>query len=144
MGSYDLVIFDFYDTVVHMEHEAWLPRNGIPELLESLGDAGKSMAICSDAGEEKIRQRLGDMLCYFREIYGSSTCFTEEGVLYKNLGLVCEEYGIQEERAVFIGDNHGGADERSAKRYGMDYIRVPNGNEEHNYDFLALAVKLLS
>ena len=38
-----------------------------------------------DAGEEKIRQRLGNLLCYFRGIYGSSTCFIEEGTLYKNL-----------------------------------------------------------
>ena len=144
MSSYQLVIFDFYDTVVHMEDEIWLPRNGIPELLRSLGEAGKSMAICSDAGEENIRQRLGDLLCYFRGIYGSSTCFIEEGALYKNLERVCEDSDIPKEKAVFIGDNHRGTDERSAQRYGIEYIRVPHGDEEHGYDFLALAARLLS
>lgn len=138
MGSYDLIILDFYDTVMHMEHEVWIPRKGIPKLLKELSEAGKTLVICSDEGEGNLRQMLGGLLDHFAEVYGRSNLVYEEGTPYKNLERICEECGVPKGRAIFIGDNHMGTDKRSAERYGIKYIRVPDGREEHDYDFAQL------
>lgn len=143
MVSYDLVILDFYDTIVQLEGEAWLPRRGIGELLLALQRSGKRLAVCSDAGEDRIQERLGSLVEYFAHIYGHSTLVHEDETYYKDLGRICEEQGVPKERAIFLGDNYVGTDERSAKRYGIEYIRVPNAREDRDYDFLQLAGMLL-
>lgn len=142
LGDYDLIIFDFYDTIVHMEDEEWVPRNGIPELLEALRDDGNILVVCSDAGEDKIRERLGNLVDYFTHIYGHSNLVYEGEVFYKNLGRICEDFGITRMESVFIGDNHKGTDERSAKKYDIEYIRVPNAREDKVHDFSQLLEQL--
>lgn len=143
LGDYDLVILDFYDTIVQMEGEEWVPRNGIPELLEALKDAGKILAVCSDAGEEHIVERLGNLVSYFVGIYGHSNLVQEDETHYKNLGCICQDTGVQKERTVFVGDNHKGLDQRSGEHYSIEYVKVPNAREDKEYDFSQLVEMLL-
>ena len=147
MGDYDLVIFDFYDTIVHREEDGardmWMPRNGIPELLEALRGTGNTLVVCSDADEDTIEERLGDLGSYFEDIYGHSNLVYVGEVFYKNLGRICEDFGITRKESIFIGDNHSGTDERSAERYGIEYIKVPNARENKEYDFSQLLEQLL-
>lgn len=143
MAGYDLVILDFYDTIVQLEDEEWVPRKGIGGLLLALQKSGRRLAVCSDAGEDKIWERLGGLAGYFAGIYGHSSLVHDGEAVYKDLGRICEEQGVAKERAVFLGDNYLGTDERSAWRYGIRYVRVPNAREDRDYDFSQLAGMLL-
>ena len=129
--GYDLVIFDFYDTIVQLK-EYWTLREGIEELLDALSD--RTLAVCSDAGEERIAEILGSDAERFFGIYGHSN-LVDFGS-YKDLERICLDVGVPAKRTVFIGDNRFGLDRRSAERYGIDFIQVPNGREE--YDFSQL------
>ena len=120
MADYDLIILDFYDTIVHMEDEVWVPRNGIEELLEALSAESKTLAVCSDAGEEKIAERLGELNIYFAAIYGySNLVFDGSGIFYKNLERICQDFNVPNKNTIFLGDNHKDTDRRSAERYGI-------------------------
>ena len=132
--GYDLVIFDFYDTIVQLKDYwvHWVLREGIEELLDALSD--RILAVCSDAGEEKIAGILGSDAKRFFGIYGHSN-LVDFGS-YKDLERICLDAGVPTEKTVFIGDNRFGLDRRSAERYGIDFIQVPNGGEK--YDFSQL------
>ena len=119
-----------------------MPRNGIKQLLEALRHSGKTLTVCSDAGEDKIVERLGDLVGYFAGIYGHDNLVYKDGTQYKNLGRICREAGIRKERAVFVGDNHKGLDQRSAEKYGIKYIMVPDALKDKEYDFSQLIERL--
>lgn len=140
-AGYDLVIFDFYDTLVQMDEEEWIPRKGIERLLWGLQKSGKTLAVCSDAGEDLIAERLGEYKDCFVGIYGHSDLVCEDEVQYKNLALICQETGIPEERTIFVGDNNEGLDQRSAEKYGINFIEVPRTMLTTEFDFVLDFIK---
>ncbi|MEA3378703.1 MAG: HAD family hydrolase [Nanoarchaeota archaeon] len=141
-----LVIFDFYDTIIYcLYNNKNFLRAGIMELVNKLYCGGKSLAISSDADISSIMRDFGyaasfEFLDKFRKIYGIETIkFDRAGDSfrkYKDLEFICNEQNIPISKAVFIGDNHQGIDEYSANRIGMDYIIVPKENK--GFSFVSL------
>ena len=58
-------------------------------------------------------------------ISGKGGLIIENGRKIKDLGRICRELQVRPERAVMIGDNERGCDQRSAERYGILFIEVP-------------------
>lgn len=155
----ELIIFDFYDTVVqHVYGSQFSLRKGIPELTDYLLDNGKKMVISSDGNEYGINRDFGYAInemfqSRFTQIYGSMyvnkdnpnnyrlhlTRDVNSRAVLKNLNLICKEQNVPKNLALFIGDNFTpynnpiGTDVASAEYYGVDYIVVPRNSADFSF-----------
>jgi hypothetical protein len=66
----------------------------------------------------------------FDGVYDERHCFYNGNKTIKNLGRILYDSGISPKNAIFIGDNHLGRDESSAKEFEVDFLRVPQFREK--------------
>ena len=139
----ELVIFDFYDTIIRtLYYNQNKLRNGIEELVEYLNNKEIPMVISSDGNEGDIELDFGyainqEFQNNFRKIYGTKHLLYDhqEKRLFKNLIQICNEQDVSPARSVFIGDDFNGMDSFSAERCNIDYIIVP---KYQNFSFMEL------
>ena len=119
-----LIIFDVYGTLIPADSENKVVRAGLRELLDFY--KARLKVTCSDAPLEDFLPELKTTGIYehFYNHYGEGNLIYNPGRL-KNLGRICEDTSIPVSQAVFIGDNHSGMDERSAKHFKIQFIKVP-------------------
>ncbi len=123
----ELVIFDCYDTLLHFDLAfGWVPREGLAEVLDHL--RGRRLAVASDGAEDEIRVLLGRFARRFFGVYGRSKLLWRGLRYLKDLGRICRDAAVPPERAVMVGDNRGGVDAASAKRFAVRFIQVPPGD----------------
>ncbi|MFW5852482.1 MAG: HAD family hydrolase [Nanoarchaeota archaeon] len=142
----ELVIFDFYDTIIRtVYYNQNKLRNGIEELVEHLKQEQIPMVISSDGDEYGIERDFGyaiheEFQKNFKKIYGRKHLLYdhEEKRLFKNLIQICVEQDVNPSKTVFIGDDFNGNDSFSAQHCNIDYIIVPKHLENPNFSFTNL------
>ncbi len=152
----ELVIFDFYDTIMHtLYYNHHTVRRGVAELVSYLDSENVPLVISSDGDEYEIDRDFGytgtrqDQEIYpsivefqeiFRKIYGRKHLLfsQEEKRLYKNLVGICNDMRVDPSEAVFIGDDHSGMSSFSAEKCGVDYIIIPKHADDPQYSFAEL------
>jgi len=125
------------------DHEKWFSEyytknheselvlyKGIKELLISLKEQGKSLAVATNAYRGSTIESLTHLEVY--DLFDGIACYDDvlqgkphPDMLYK----ILDELNFTEKEAVFIGD--GPRDEMAAKEAKMDYIMVEWGFTEH-------------
>ena len=121
--------FSEYYTKNH-ENELVL-YDGIKELLESLKDAGSSLAVATNAYRGSTIESLTHLKVH--DHFDAIACYDDVSqgkphpdMLYKLLA----ELEVDKKDTLFIGD--GPRDEMASKRAGIDYIMVDWGFTEHS------------
>jgi len=125
------------------DHERWFSEyytknheselvlyNGIQELLITLKDKGKKLAVATNAYRGSAIESLTHLQVY--DLFDSIACYDDvpqgkphPDMLYKLLDIL----DVREDEAIFIGD--GPRDEMAAKEADMDYIMVDWGFTDH-------------
>jgi len=125
------------------DHEKWFSEyytknheselvlyKGIKELLISLKEKGKKLAVATNAYRGSTIESLNHLKVY--DLFDGIACYDDvpqgkphPDMLYKLL----DELNITENEAIFIGD--GPRDEMAAKEANMDYIMVDWGFTDH-------------
>ena len=142
----ELVIFDFYDTIIRtLYHNQNKLRNGIEELVERLKQEEIHMVISSDGEEYEIEHDFGyaineEFQKNFTKIYGRKHLLYdhEERRLFKNLIQICNEQNTNPAKAIFIGDDFNGNDSFSAEHCNINYIIVPTHYDNPDFSFIDL------
>lgn len=132
--SANLIIFDFWDTLVSSCSEKVEWRQGAKELLEKLSD--KTKAISSDASRTTITEFLESQPPYFNAIYDETHTFRRNRQTYKNLGRICNYFKVKPATAVMIGDSQ--TDKASARKYKIPFIEVPSAYDNKDYNLSEL------
>ena len=133
-ASAELIIFDFCDTLEYTLDVKSEWRPGALELLAKLSDRTK--VISSDASRGMITSFLKEYETLFAAIYDESHTYRRDGKHYKNLGKICKEFHVKPANAVMIGDSD--KDMRSANKYSIPFISVPDKFKDQNYNLLQL------
>lgn len=141
----ELVIFDFYNTLVSLDSEnAVRLRKGAFELLARLKLKRKKTAIFSSSDIQEILD-FPDFLKikeHLHAVYGKENIIEEDNIRYKNLEKICKDLEIEPQKAVFIGDNYNNLDKRSAEKFNINFIKIPDVINEPDYNIgLLLADK---
>ncbi len=132
--SAELIIFDLCDTLEYTKNSKSEWRPGALELLIQLKDRTK--VISSDASLGMITQFLEGYEHLFTSIYDESHSYKRNGKHYKNLSRICKEFNVKPASAVMIGDSE--KDERSALKYHIPFIKVPDQFTDRNYNLLQI------
>ncbi len=112
----------------------WRLRSGFTNFLDFFKGIRKAKIVISSDGDQ---DRLHDLCTRFGiikqidAIYGYNHIHKE--TFLKQLDLILNDLNVLPEEAVFIGD--GKIDEYSAKKYGVQYIKVPNTLEDLTFSF---------
>src|SRR3989338_8428931 len=122
----DLIILDVYGTIVKADEIDGIVRPGLIEFLEHYKN--KKIVVFTDATPGYAEETLSHagILNKFDKIYDGRDLVYVDEFMIKNLEKVCNEFSIPKSRAVFIGDNFFGRDEKSAKQYGIKFIKIPH------------------
>ncbi len=127
---------DLFGTPQEKETIVWILRDGMLNFLEYFHSIKKAKIVISSDGEEnKLEdhsQRLG-IGRYINRIYGARHIDRYNYV--KRLDIILNDMEVDSDQAVFIGD--GKIDEISSRKYGIDFIEVPNTLEQRNFSFNA-------
>jgi phosphoenolpyruvate carboxykinase (ATP) len=114
----------------------WILRDGVLNFLEYFhAIKNKHIVISSDGEENKLKEhcdRLGISHSISR-IYGIR--HIDKYNYVKRLDLILNDMEVEPEEALFIGD--GKIDQVSCKKYGIDFIEVPNTLDKRNFSFNA-------
>ena len=132
--SAQLIIFDVCDTLEYNLNVKSEWRPGALELLSQLSDMTK--VISSDVSRGMITSFLKEHESLFAAIYDESHTYRRDGKYYKNLGKIRKEFHVKPANAVMIGDSD--KDMRSALKYSIPFIRVPDKFKDQNYNLLPL------
>jgi len=119
-----LIIFDVYGTLLRADEGDNIARPGLREFLDFYKKQLK--VTCSDSPLDILITDLKNAGIYseFLDNYGEGNLIYENGIM-KNLGRICEDAYVRASEAVFLGDNHSGLDERSAKHFKIKFVKVP-------------------
>ena len=124
----ELVILDFYNTLVVESEDKIKLRDDIFSQIVRLRLKGKKIAISSSSPLEEILNfpEFLKIRTFIWGIYGKEHIIKENGKEYKNLGLICKEMKTEPENAVMIGDNYKKIDEESSKKFGVQFVPYKN------------------
>jgi len=150
-----LIIVDAHDTILkrdmsyiqgpmfgdpeEIQKIAWTPREGLLNFLTFYAKMQqKSIVISSDGNRKRLQEQferfgIADMI---RRVYGEEHLDTVTSL--KNLETICQDMQVPPEQAVFIGDSD--VDQKSAEKYGVRFIRVPNTLEDRHFSFNSFIV----
>ena len=136
----ELVIFDYFNTLLICPNGNPMLRDKAFSLVVRLRLERKKSAISSTSLLKGILNCPGflQILPFISGVYGEEHTFEEEGRKYKDLGLVCKELKAEPKSSVLIGDNYNDIDRRSAERFKVPLIIVPDGYSAPDYDLLSL------
>lgn len=139
----ELVIFDFCNTLVIESDGNLKLRDNAFGLMARLKLRGKKIAVSSTSILEAYMDcvDISTIRPFVDGIYGEEHIITEEGRRYKDLGKICRDFGIEPEKSVLIGDNYGGIDEMSSERFSVNFIPIPSGTENPDYNLKTLIEK---
>ncbi|MEN8130936.1 MAG: phosphoenolpyruvate carboxykinase (ATP) [Pseudomonadota bacterium] len=114
----------------------WILRDGVLNFLEYFhGIKNMKIVISSDGEEGALEEhcsRFG-IFIYISRIYGIR--HIDKYNYVKRLDLILKDLQIEAQKTVFIGD--GKIDQVSCKKYGIDFIEVPNTLDRRNFSFNA-------
>ena len=124
-----LIIFDVYGTLIKADYADGVLRPGLRDLLAFYKD--KLKVTCSDGDKETVEQDLESVGLYndFDQHYFADNLIMLHRRL-KNLKRICFDANLPVSEAVFIGDNHVGRDEDSARAFNVRFIKVPQFRQE--------------
>jgi len=150
-----LIIVDAHDTILKrdMSHVqgplfgdpeekqkiVWTPREGLLNFLTFYAKMQqKSIVISSDGNRKRLQEQferfgIADMI---KRVYGEEHLDTATSL--KNLETICQDMQVPLEQAVFIGDSD--VDQKSAEKYDIRFIRVPNTLEDRHFSFNSFVV----
>jgi len=126
----ELVIFDFYGTLILRDGRNIRARKNAQELVERLKQRGTKLAISSDMIKHDIEEllELTGIGNRFDGIYDSRYVFYQNGVRLKDLGQIYRDMKVPPEKSVMVGDSHGisnqheGIDLRSARYFSIPFV----------------------
>ena len=126
----ELLILDFDGTLFDISEEGIAtPRKNVTYFFPRAEKKGYKFAISSTATQKHIEviSTKFNIIKYIKgKIYDRTNVIEEDGIKYKDYGRICDDFGIKKEerktKAVAVGDD--GIDERSAVRYGLNFIPV--------------------
>lgn len=126
----EVIIFDLYGTILKADERDGVVRNGLEEFMNFY--KSKKRVVFSDGDIRRIEDDLeiSGLTGKFDGIYGKelmvyiSRLHGGDGWV-KNLEMVCKDFSVAKSDAVFIGDNFVGRDQKSAEKYGIQFIKIP-------------------
>ena len=137
------------------DHERWFSEyytknhetelalyKGIKELLETLKEHGKKLAVATNAYRGSTIESLTHLNVY--HLFDAIACYDDvlQGKPHPDmLFKILDELDMTVEESIFIGD--GPRDEMAAKEAKMDYIMVDWGFTEHGEKEVVRSVKAL-
>lgn len=118
----ELIILDCYGTILKADNADGVVRPGLEDFLEHYQE--KKIVVFSDGKMDAVEYDLtqAGLKGRFVKIYGAESL---DGERLKNLEKAITGFGISRTETMFIGDNGGNKDYRSAKKYGINFIKVP-------------------
>lgn len=145
-----LIIVDAHDTVLRrdlsrsaenifgdpksQDRVVWTIRDGFLNFLDYyVGVCHKKVAISSDGSRPRLTEvfeRFG-IADQIAGIYGQEHLDPQS--LFKGLDRIVTQMGVTAEETVFIGDSI--LDQNSAKKYGIDFIQVPDTLDDLWFSF---------
>jgi len=138
---YGTLIATHYDESTDYENIPLKPRPGALEILAKIKSRGIIQCTCSDGDTEKIKNNLKEAGICWTKFF--SNLYKMEPFLQKNFSHIIEQYAINPNELLVIGDNYD-IDISLAKKQGCQTLHSP-GIKEHGKNPLDIEkiIKLL-
>jgi phosphoglycolate phosphatase-like HAD superfamily hydrolase len=134
-----LIVFDCYETLVHMDRRRYLPRRGVVALLLHLRRSHRQLVVLSDGEREGVLKALAEAELdgFIDAVYGVAEGCQRlaDGRIVKRLDVPMQAHGVTAAQTVFIGDSQ--LDSLAAQQFMVPFIRVPR-SEDVSFSFARL------
>lgn len=131
---------DCFETLVEMHEGAYRIRRGVAAFLDHFSSRRSvPVAVITDADQISVEAALlqAGVRERFQGVYHSGNAMEAlaDGRARKRLDIPLADFGVEADRAVFIGDSP--LDAEAAEHHGVPFIRVPR-SEDRAFTFEVL------
>jgi phosphoglycolate phosphatase-like HAD superfamily hydrolase len=126
-----LIICDLFGTLIKADVSDGIIRPGFQNFWEHYTKQGNLFVVSSDGSEEGVKdalQRAG-LIEKFSGVYDARHLEGYTGESLKDLARICDDFGVSNLDAVFIGDDSREKDSCSAYCARIRFIQVPQFRE---------------